>query len=102
MYVLAALISVMGVVLPIGRPRLMRHDRAAGAFTTFLAGIAFAVGIIVTAFFAAGGTVPLYLTITYVYGFALLGLIFTVFFLRWFVRWILRRFYGYDPYDPPQ
>jgi hypothetical protein len=101
MYVLAALISVMGVDFLIGRPRTMRHDRVtAGAFATQMAGTAFVAGIVITAFYAAGGTLQLFKTIAYACGAVLLGLFFIVLFLRWFLRWVLRRFYDYDPYDP--
>src|SRR5215208_1860440 len=57
LYVLAALISVGGIVLLIGPPKIMRLERATtGGFTTVLAGSAFAGAIFLTAYYAAGGT----------------------------------------------
>ena len=98
-FLLAALISVMGIVLLLFSTERVVGYRAAkaGRFTTVSAGAAFASGSVWVAFYAAGGAALLGTIISYplaafvlalVYGAVLLLLLLLI------VRWARRRFRG--------
>jgi hypothetical protein len=97
MFLIAALISVIGVVFltvfltvfkgPAG------YNIASGGFATMAAGMAFSAGVVTVAFFAAGGSFRSYTTITYTIV-ALWGALLFVTLLLLLLPWLWRRFWG--------
>jgi hypothetical protein len=108
-FLAAALIAVNGVVFLLMQlmhmERVVGRGRAtAGSFTTFLTGGVFSAAMISVVFYAAGGTrrmVANNIENVYLLGGALLALVFVLIALRINMRWILSRYYDYDPDDPP-
>ena len=87
MFLAGAVISIYSVVTLIwDTERVGRGSASAGRLATGFASGAFTAGIISVAFFAAGGSLQSYASITYKAGAVLLAFAWAVILLRWWLR----------------